>query len=83
MAIKRYAKTSFGIDVPQAYWRVEQVTVGKAEMQFLLRVYNDPSFAFFGEESRTAPYKIDGANPIEQAYEHLKTLPEFAGAIDC
>ena len=25
----------------------------------------------------------DGANPLAQAYAHLKTLPEFAGAQDC
>jgi hypothetical protein len=23
---------------------------------------------------------LNGSNPIKQAYEHLKTLPEFAGA---
>jgi hypothetical protein len=28
------------------------------------------------------PYDIDGANPIKQAYLHLKTLPEFADATD-
>jgi hypothetical protein len=26
---------------------------------------------------------MDGGNFIAQAYEHLKTLPEFTGAIDC
>jgi hypothetical protein len=26
---------------------------------------------------------MNGANFIKQAYEHLKTLPEFAGATDC
>jgi hypothetical protein len=26
---------------------------------------------------------LDGKNFIEQAYEYLKTLPEFAGATDC
>ena len=26
---------------------------------------------------------MDSANFIAQAYEHLKTLPEFAGATDC
>jgi hypothetical protein len=26
---------------------------------------------------------LDGANFIKQAYEHLKTLPEFSGATDC
>lgn len=26
---------------------------------------------------------LEGPNPIKQAYLHLKTLPEFADAIDC
>lgn len=26
---------------------------------------------------------LNGSNFIKQAYEHLKTLPEFAGATDC
>ena len=26
---------------------------------------------------------LDGANFLIQAYEHLKTLPEFSGATDC
>jgi hypothetical protein len=26
---------------------------------------------------------MDGGNFIAQAYEHLKTLPEFADAVDC
>lgn len=29
------------------------------------------------------PLDLIGGNPIKQAYEHLKTLPEFAGATDC
>jgi len=28
-------------------------------------------------------YDINGKNPIAQAYDHAKTLPEFAGAVDC
>lgn len=26
---------------------------------------------------------MEGDNPLKQAYEHLKTLPEFEGAEDC
>lgn len=28
-------------------------------------------------------HEIKGANPFEQAYLYLKTLPEFADATDC
>ena len=36
-------------------------------------------------ETRMAEFCLDlnGPNPIKQAYEHLKTLPEFEGAEDC
>lgn len=30
-----------------------------------------------------ASYSLDGPNPIEQAYEYLKLLPEFEDAEDC
>lgn len=30
-----------------------------------------------------APYSLSGGDPFEQAYCHLKTLPEFADATDC
>jgi hypothetical protein len=28
-------------------------------------------------------HNVNGPNVVKQAYEHLKTLPEFANAIDC
>jgi hypothetical protein len=29
------------------------------------------------------PLDLDGPNPIKQAYQFLKTLPEFFDATDC
>jgi hypothetical protein len=37
----------------------------------------------FGDAEYSCAYDLDGANPIRQAYLHLKTLPEFANATDC
>lgn len=46
----------------------------------------------FSLEKTTAPLavkdyqftlELEGPNPIKQAYEYLKTLPEFADAVDC
>jgi hypothetical protein len=34
------------------------------------------------EKYNFAP-NLEGGNFIKQTYEYLKTLPEFAGAIDC
>mgnify|MGYP007101623561 CR=1 FL=1 len=30
----------------------------------------------------TCDYDLNVDNPIKQAYDHLKTLPEFSGAVD-
>ena len=44
----------------------------KTTISYMVRSYKDES-----------SYSIDGKNPIAQAYEHLKTLPEFQNAKDC
>jgi hypothetical protein len=35
------------------------------------------------QDTYVCDLNIDGDNPIRQAYLHLKTLPEFANAVDC
>jgi hypothetical protein len=85
MAIKKTTQTSFGIEVANAYHRVEGLRIiGKDQISFQVRSYKDNSgLPHFADAVASCAYALDGANPIEQAYEHLKTLPEFAGAIDC
>jgi hypothetical protein len=85
MALSRTIDTDWDISVPGAYCRAEAVLLASKEsMTFHLRSYtaaeNVPSFA---EEVFQAPYDIEGGNPIKQAYEYLKTLPEFESAEDC
>jgi hypothetical protein len=65
-----------------AYVKVVSVSGNKSQMTALV--------SFSGEETHfekayTVPVTVDeGAkNFIAQAYTHLKTLPEFAGATDC
>ena len=36
-----------------------------------------------GERRYNFAVNLEGGNFIKQAYDHLKTLPEFAGATDC
>ena len=85
MALKQTIKTkdNFGIEVeiPNVYIKIETLDLnkisGKANLSYknqenLIR-YNQIQFA----------YDINGENPIKQAYLHLKTLPEFADAVDC
>ena len=84
MALKITVTTPHGIIVKDAYHRVESVQiVGKTAIKFQVRSYTSPGFPHFADVEYSSAYSIDGENPISQAYAHLKTLPEFAGAVDC
>jgi len=84
MAIKKSVDTVHGYLVNDAYHRVENVRlVNKKFMSFSLKSYVSEQYPNFNETMIHCDYDIAGKNPIAQAYEHLKTLPEFAGATDC
>lgn len=84
MALRKSVKSIYGIDVNGAYHRVESVAIqGKDKIYFALKSYASVENPSFAEKSYSCNYSLDGANPIAQAYDHLKTLPEFAGATDC
>jgi mannose/fructose-specific phosphotransferase system component IIA len=84
MAIQKSITTQHGIHVENAYHRVEAVSLlGKTKLRFLLRIYSDKNKPSFHEEEFIFDYDLSGGNPLSQAYEHLKTLPEFEGAVDC
>ncbi len=83
MAISKNIELSNGIKVDGAYIRVEYPSVTKDSISFNLRKYVTADKPFFGEDFMTAQYTLDGANPFVQAYEYIKTLPEYSDAIDC
>lgn len=85
MALKKTSQTAFGIEVANAYHRVEGLRItGKDQIFFQVRSYKDNSgLPHFADATAGCAYRLDGANPLAQAYAHLKTLPEFAGATDC
>ncbi len=67
-----------------AYWRVMDIAGNKNELLVKMEI----------RESANAPAAIglfpfsfvpsnEGGNYTLQAYEHLRTLPQFVGAIDC
>lgn len=85
MALKKTVSTVFGIDVIDAYHRVENVEIqGKNAIAYRVRSYKDGSgLPFFEDRFITSEYDINGDNPISQAYSHVKKLPEFADAVYC
>ena len=73
------------IPVVGAYVWVSMPTVlpSKSQMEFQISYAARKLAVPFLGETKTCEYSLDdGGNPFEQAYAHLKTLPEFASATD-
>ena len=73
------------LEVKNAYWRVENVNGSKFQLTVTVSANKK-----FGDEIQVVEFKsyvftpnMSGDNFVKQAYEYLKTLPEFAGATDC
>lgn len=84
MALSKTIETVHGFQASNAYHRVEAVSlIGKEQIRFHVRSYMAVDKPFFAEQTMISAYNLNLDNPIKQAYNHLKTLPEFAGAVDC
>ena len=84
MALSHYYITPSGFSCDQSYVRVEHVAVSKSGASAEVRWYTQASgYPSFHTQTVTFDYELEGENPIKQAYNHLKTLPEFADAVDC
>lgn len=84
MALQQTVMTPFGIECLGAYHRVEFVSiVGKDKINFRVRISKDGILPHFSDEGFVCDYALDGENPIKQAYQYLKTLPEYKNAKDC
>lgn len=85
MALKKTIKTNQGFDATDAYHRVETLRIEeKTKLFFQLSSYKDKAEKVcFDNRGFSCDYNINGSNPVSQSYQHLKTLPEFADAVDC
>lgn len=67
---------------PNAYIKVQSVTGSKERMTAVVISFKEKDG--FPLTSKSYNFVPDmESNFFAQAYEHLKTLPEFSGAIDC
>lgn len=62
-----------------AYIKVDRVTSTKDVASALVSFSENE---IVGQKEYTFAPDMNGENFIKQAYEHIKTLPEFAGAAD-
>ncbi|MNE02451.1 hypothetical protein D3C80_949270 [compost metagenome] len=74
-----------GVLVEDGYIRVMTPAIhpGNISFEFAVHYMATPEDESLKADVYNAPYTLLGGNPIEQAYEYLKTLPEFSDAIDC
>lgn len=84
MALKKTVTTVHGFDAVDAYHRVENISFdGKDRINFFVRSYKEGCLPSFNDQFFNCVYDMNGSNPIQQAYAHLKALPAFSDAVDC
>jgi hypothetical protein len=91
MALQKTLKLidNFGVEVEllDCYIRVVSLHGSKTNMTASVDVFKTPEgkFAtkFLANEKHEFAPRLDGPNFIVQAYNHLKTLPQYQGAVDC
>lgn len=65
------------------YIKVEKVSGGKESVRAHVSYSDVDTKDKVTEKTFDFSPSMDGGNFIAQAYAHLKSLPEFAGAVDC
>lgn len=82
-------KDNFNIDIEfkDCYIKVSSVNGSKINIIYnidFFKNYNEDfaSDLFYSKQASFTP-NMNGDNFIKQAYLHLKSLPEFADAVDC
>jgi hypothetical protein len=84
MALQKTATTQWGLEVEDAYHRVEGIQLNKTQVSFYIRSYaNSSEQIWFAEKNYFAPYDMESDNPWVQAYEYAKAQPEWSDAQDC
>lgn len=74
---------SRSVQFDNAYARVSEYHGTKSRMSFVVAWSETPGTDMLRQDTYMCDLDINGENPVRQAYLHLKTLPEFANAVDC
>lgn len=74
--------SKYGVTFASAYYKVSDMQVSKEGVEIYVHLLTEQG----GEKLDTLVYSMDyavnGGEPLTQAYNYLKTLPEYAGATD-
>jgi len=66
-----------------AYLKVTSFNGSKENVSLALGIFKEKNKVLLHKQEYVFTLDLEGPNPIKQAYEYLKTLPEFSDAIDC
>lgn len=85
MALEMNVVSPQGFLAKNAYIYVQSVSlINKTQMDVCVQFLKDKeSIVPFKNQNWACAYNLENGNPFAQAYEYLKTLPEFEGAVDC
>lgn len=78
-------QTTAGVPVTliNAYIKVASVIANKDVISTTVHVCAESNGSVASSQTYQFKHNLLGDNSIKQAYEYLKTLPEFADATDC
>jgi hypothetical protein len=78
-------KNNFGENTVfnDAYIKVRSVNFSKEVAQANVDYYGFDQSKLLTIKQYSFDVLLDGPNPIKQAYQFLKSLPEFSDAVDC
>lgn len=89
MALQKSLSTNHGIELGNAYIRIDELSGNKNNVNLRVRTYASIEKCQSGCEwiqeriHDFTPTIEDGApNFLKQGYEHIKTLPEYVNTID-
>jgi len=86
MALKKQLAINFlGQDISfnNAYIKVVKVNGDKTTITASVDTLTEANGQQISRVDYIFSHDLNNGNVIAQAYQHLKTLPEFAGAVDC
>ena len=89
MALLQNVKLNIGIEINGAYIRIDTINGNKERLEISVNTYVSKNSFLNGSgylEQKTYAFKplleLDSDNFIKQGYGYLKTLPEFANALN-
>lgn len=71
------------VSIPNVYIRIDNISGGKLFLNITASYKKGVDQEPFKTFTFSFAPTLDGANFIAQGYDYLKTLPEFADAVDC